>query len=377
MRMHLRLVLCSVILAAACSAPTEDPDDETDESEIIGSTAAPLVGGTGASCTGTGAGLNTCGAGTESCCTALALGTLGTGTKLDKFQVTAGRMRTFMNATNGNVRGWYASAKKTLRPDAIAQINPYVGYLPTNLNGYPWGAYAQLGSFAYLPHMPSNFQGCFVGNAANPGYGSHTYPLPAGFESETRALTTNQLASKALNCVTYPLAAAFCAWDGGRLQTQAEHDAAWGPATYPWGMAPIPGGYRTINNVWTRVSAVTGQPCPTCDTTLVDWSYSYQFPFQPLNNAEWDYALYILEPGRLTRGRGPKGHADIAGNLMELTATFDGRRTTTTDFNGNTVMQPNIRWTRNGSWEGHGIGSAGWSFPIMTKYGKTGIRCAR
>jgi formylglycine-generating enzyme required for sulfatase activity len=363
----------AVLAFAACSTPPAD-DTVCDAESDLSTASAPLAGGSSASCTGKGAGLTTCGAGSESCCASIALD--GT-TKLDKFQVTAGRMRAFVNATNGNVKSWYQNAKATLRADAVAQLDPYVSYLPSNLGGHPNGAYDQLGGFIYLPHEPSSSQGCFVGDAGNPGYGSHTYPLPKGTEQETRGLTAGQLASKALNCVAYPLAAAFCAWDGGRLQTKAEHDAAWGAGVYPWGAAPIPGGYAMVGGQWTLVSSVTGQPCPTCDTTHVDWKYSYQFPAQPLNGATWDYAIYILEPGRLAAGHGPMGHADVAGNLMELTATFDGTNTKTTDYAGKQVTQPNVRWTKNGSWEGHGIGFDGWSFPIMTKYGKTGVRCAR
>jgi hypothetical protein len=286
-------------------------------------------------------------------------------------------MRAFVLATNGNVRGWYESAKATLRTDAVAQLDPYVAYLPTDVTGYPYGTNDQLGGFIYLPKEPSKSQGCWVGTAKDPGYGSHTYPLPAGAESETRGLTASQLAEKALNCVAYPMAAAFCAWDGGRLQTKDEHDTAWGAATYPWGAGPTPGGYATVNGQWTLIDSATGLACPTCDTTHANWSYSYTHPARPRNGATWDYAVYIGEPGRLPNGGGSLGHADLAGNLMELTATFDGTSTTTTDYRGQSVTLPNVRWTKNGSWEGHPIGFDGWSFPVLTKYGKTGLRCAR
>jgi formylglycine-generating enzyme required for sulfatase activity len=372
MRAQAGLVFGAMVVLTACAARTDSETDDKDDADLVGTTVAPLVGGPNASCTGTGAGLTTCGAGAESCCTALPL---GNGVSLDKFQVTAGRMRAFIVATSGNVKGWYTSAKATLRPDAVAQIDPYVGYLPTNRTGYPNGAYDQLGGFIYLPSMPSTEQGCWIGNATDPGYGSHTYPLPTGTDGETRGLTSGQLAAKALNCVSYPLAAAFCAWDGGRLQTKAEHDAAWGTSTYPWGTSPIPGGWEDVNGVWTKVSSATGQPCPTCDGKRANWMFSYQHPLAPLNGAEWDFAIYVGEPGRAT-GRGPKGHADIAGNLMELTATFEGTATTI-DWDGRTVTQPKVHWTKNGSWEGHPIGYDGWAFPIMTKYGKTGLRCAR
>jgi hypothetical protein len=132
-----------------------------------------------------------------------------------------------------------------------------------------------------------------------------------------------------------------------------------------------------VSGTWTLVSSATGKPCPHCNTTHANWSYSYQFPGQPRSGAFWDYAIYVGEPGRLAAGDGSLGHADLAGNLMELTATLTGTSTTTTDYAQRTVTQPKIAWTKNGSWEGHAIGYDKWSFPIMTKYGKTGLRCAR
>src|SRR5262249_22946629 len=68
----------------------------------------------GRRCTGSSGGL-TCGEGevgdaaakNESCC--VALPSPGSNSKLDKYKVTAGRMRAFIERVNGNVAGWYAS----------------------------------------------------------------------------------------------------------------------------------------------------------------------------------------------------------------------------------------------------------------------------
>jgi formylglycine-generating enzyme required for sulfatase activity len=362
-----RLALTGALLAAAACSSSESP--EVDDAPVVAEGVSELAAAT-PSCGVTGAGLSTCGSGNESCCAAI---DLGTGVKLDKFQVTAGRMRQFLKATRGDVAGWYAESKAALRPDAVAQLDAYASYLPRSLSA----SYQALGGFIYLPSMPSAAQGCFVGDATNPGYGSHTYPLPSGYEPEVRGLSANQLAAKALNCVPYPLAAAFCAWDGGRLQTNEEHDLAYGAAAYPWGASPIPGGWAMVGGLWTFVSSVDGAACPTCDVTHVDWSYSYAHPATPSNGAYWDYAIYVLEPGRLPAGNGPLGHADLAGNLMEWTGTFPGTSTTTRSSSGKRVAQPDVQWTKNGSWEGHPIGYEGFAFPIMTKYGKTGLRCAR
>ena len=85
-----------------------------------------------------------------------------------------------------------------------------------------------------LPHRPSDSQGCYVGNAANQANGSHTY-WNGTLEQEDRGFDQAFLDRLPLNCVTYPMVAAFCAWDGGRVETFEEHSAAYGGATYPWG----------------------------------------------------------------------------------------------------------------------------------------------
>jgi hypothetical protein len=334
----------------------------------------------------------TCGAGEigqggakhESCC---ASRPVSTGAKLDKYQVTAGRMRAFIERTNGNVLGWYESEKAQLSEAARAQIEPYKAYLPQNERSFPMGALYQLGGFVYLPTRPSASQGCSVGNAERQDYGSHTY-WNGALEQDDRGLSKDELDSRSLNCVAYPLMAAFCAWDGGRLQTNAEHDAAWGAAKYPWGASPIPGGFRLIDTQWVRVSgdypsASYNQPCPTCDITFANWGSNYQWPAGGDPARPWDLAYFISSPGRFPKGNSPSGHADVAGIMMELTADVVGTDTMQ-DHTGATVTQDRIQWTRNGSWESQGaggpphpIGYAEFRFAVMTKYGKTGGRCAR
>ena len=61
---------------------------------------------------------------------------------------------------------------------------------------------------------------------------------------------------------------------------------------------------------------------------------------------------------------------DLAGTAMEMTATFTGA----------TGADPTSRidtWSRAGSWEGHGVGMAGYAFPMTNKYLAATGRCAR
>jgi hypothetical protein len=336
----------------------------------------------GRSCTQTNGG-TTCGTGEvgeagakhESCCGAIAIP--GRATKLDKYKITAGRMRAFVERTKGDVRGWYESNKASLSATQKNQIEAYKGYLPSDLDSYPYGANYQLGGTAYLPTRPSVSQGCYVGNAGNPAYGSHTY-WNGTLEQEDRGFDQSFLDRLLLNCVTYPMIAAFCAWDGGRVETYEEHAAAFGGSTYPWGAAPNAGGFAVVNGsfqAYGPASAPSGA-CPSCDTTRVNWLYNYQFPEGGNAGKPWDYAYWMSAPGRFPAGASSAGHQDIAGLLMEITATATGTDTVA-DLNGLTTTQTKVMWSKNGSWEGHAVGYAGFDFAVMTKYGKTGGRCAR
>ena len=337
------------------------------------------------SCTQTNGGL-TCGSGEvgaanakhESCCIALPIP--GSATRLDKYKTTAGRMRAFIERVNGNVLGWYEATKGTLSQTARDQIEPFKTNLPSDLKSYPLGANYQLGGLSILPDRPSTSQGCYVGNAGDQANGAHTYWTDT-LMGEDRPFDQAFLDRLPLNCVPYPLAAAFCAWDGGRLQTWEENSAAFGPGNYPWGNAPVAGGFSEVNGMWTQVGpahVVEGQgiaPCPGCDITRMNWASNYQNPPGGVPAKEWDYAYFISAPGRFPADVGAGGHMDLGGIMMELTAspgvTYPGEPGTDPKYGAM------VRWSRAGSWEVHQVNYTRWQFAVMTKYGKTGMRCAR
>jgi hypothetical protein len=330
----------------------------------------------GRSCTQTDGG-RTCGTGEvgdpgakhESCC--LALPIPDSTTKLDKYKITAGRMRAFIERVNGNVQGWFDDNKANLSATAIGQIEPWRDSLPTDLNTYPRGANYQLGATIVLTDRPSVLQGCYTGSAKDPAYGAHTY-FTGKLEGEDRAFDQAFLDRLPLNCVPFPVLAAFCAWDGGRVQTFEENSAAYGDGDYPWGDAPAAGGFTDGDNGgWEVFGPATGASfasCPTCDTDRMNWLTNYQNPAGGVPAKDWDLAYFISAPGRFPQDVGAGGHMDIGGLMMELTASpgADDPSYGTT-----------VRWSRAGSWEGHPANSSTWAYPIMTKYGKTGGRCAR
>ena len=306
----------------------------------------------------------------ESCCSTLKIP--GRATRLDKYKVTSGRMRQFIERVNGNVLGWYESNKNQLSAAARAQIEPFKGNLSQDLESFPLGAKFQLGGYIYLTDRPSTLQGCFTGNASNRANGSHTY-FTGTFEGEDRGFDQAFLDRLPLNCVTYPMMAAFCAWDGGRLQTKDENDAAYGSGNpYPWGASPQAGGFATINGKFTQVGPATNDfsttACPGCNANMTNWRLSYQFPEGGNPAKPWDFAYWMSAPGRFPQDSGPNGHKDIAGDLIEITATAGG---------ADAKYGATMKWSRAGSWEGHAIANRDSGFAVMTKYGKVGGRCAR
>lgn len=306
----------------------------------------------------------------ESCCKRI---TIPTGAQVDKYKVTAGRMRAMIDSTKGDVKGWYLTNRDNLSTQTQEQIDPFVDYLPTGMAG-EYGVYQQLGSHIWILDQPSIRQGCYIGSV-----GTHTYWFPPevnALEGDVaHGFSQEVLDTKPVQCLTMPMAAAFCAWDGGRLQTFEENKAIYGSARFPWGESPEPGGYRVLNGVWTLVGPAdlgfgsTLPSCPTCLDTLTNWSNNYEYP--PRNpNAYYDYSYWISAPGRFVTDKGPYGHMDVAGDLIEMTGTK-------TDYIDKQGRSPTYRWGWQGSWEGHEVKRDGYAFYFMVKYGKTGARCAR
>jgi formylglycine-generating enzyme required for sulfatase activity len=238
---------------------------------------------------------DTCGAGGEggvgaaaweSCCTTIPVTTASAGTVyMDKYPVTAGRMRAFLESDNVkyNVRGFVqtvqaagkmpkipvtASTAATPVPDGLNPVldaawNPY---LPvsfagntdpaelsdcgqsgtcTQVNGecgpsktclagtQQAGIYTSvrnhLGGFIFKNNSQSA-TGCYVGSP-----GTHSLRFPDGMQDgATPDQPVEVYDTKSLNCVDYLMAQAFCVWDGGRLETFQEWQQAYGTGATPY-----------------------------------------------------------------------------------------------------------------------------------------------
>ncbi|HVH40832.1 MAG TPA: hypothetical protein VM925_00770, partial [Labilithrix sp.] len=141
---------------------------------------------------------------------------------IDKYLVTAGRMRAFLDRVGGDVRAWAA----TLPAQKWDQV--WTPNLPNSIVGTPGdgdNASTQLGPY-------------FGKRSCETGYHTgHTFWTPPEY-GDTKDFPQNVLDTKALNCVPWWLMQALCVFDGGHLLTEAELRAAYtnsNTTAYPWG----------------------------------------------------------------------------------------------------------------------------------------------
>ena len=178
--------------------------------------------------------------------------------RLDRFEVTVGRFRRFVSEYPGNF------------PAAGAGAHP-------NIAGSGWDA-----SWP-LPQEQAELIASLKCNeyyqtwTDEPGDGEH----------------------RPINCVNWYVAFAFCAWDGGRLPTEAEwnYAAARGSeeTNYPWGNAAPDDGHAVYCPNYSEMD----QGCPTA--TLAD----------------------IADVGsRSPAGDGKWGQSDLGGSMREWTLDY-------------------------------------------------------
>ncbi len=220
------------------------------------------------------------------CCERAAVGSF----TVDKYLITAGRMRAFVTRLDGRIRDFAAS----LPP---SRWNPaWTAELPNSIDGVPGdpgNVNTQLGPFY-------GKRSCQSGSS-----NGHTYWTPLVYGDDKEDFSQDVLDTKALNCVPWYMAAALCAFDGGHLLTARELSAAYtnnGTTTYPWGA---------------RGTYTTGAANPYA---VQFWSYGTPTPPPGVRREGEDFldiAYYIAPPGRRPLGYSAAGVADLVGNLLE------------------------------------------------------------
>jgi len=245
-----------------------------------GSGGTSLYGGTPPSCSGLAA---TCGpSGNESCCTSLLVpggtfyrsydGVTYTDKSypatvadfyLDKYEITVGRFRQFVNKGMGT---------QTSPPSAGDGVHP-------GITGSGWDS-----------TWKTNL-------AANTASLTAAMKCDSTYQTWTDAVGSNE--NKPMNCLDWYTAFAFCAWDGGRLPTEAEWNYAASGGNeqryYPWSSPPtsttISDSYAVYNCDGPCIPLNVGSKSPTGDgkwgqTDLagnvwewtLDWYDTYQMP---------------------------------------------------------------------------------------------------
>jgi sulfatase modifying factor 1 len=249
---------------------------------------------------------------------------------LDKYEVTVGRFRQFVNAGMGT------QAKP---PASGAGAHP-------NIANSGWD---------------SSWNTALAPDTATLT-GTSGLQCKAGYQTWTGAIGNENLP---INCVTWYEALAFCAWDGGFLPTEAEWNyAATGGSeqrAYPWSNPP---GSLTI-----------------------DCSYANYFIDSPAGTyCVNGTAGAVSNVGSTPKGNGKWGQSDLAGNVREWVLDYDAAYVNPcTDCADLTLNSNNYREWRGGDFSAPARTTP--ASPLRTAFRSSqyaairlaavGIRCAR
>jgi hypothetical protein len=414
-------------------APTNAPKCFINQACLVGTdcTSGGCSAGLGNKCaplscaTAEVAGITSCGAietgeagaaaAHESCCKSLVLPTRTT-KRLDKYEITAGRFRTFLTKVGPNVRAW---VQTYIAANGASQLAQMIAGFPVLANLYP--AADRFDNLSLTSHMAldiDNYNG--IRGCANydGSYSANTYWMDnthyADFGLPPRSLARTVSDEKSMNCAMPIMFAAFCAWDGGEMAKYDDYLDVWTQA-YPWG----PTDLQRPNYNWCGGTYQNGGFVCQCDGVHNIGPRCPAGGFQGLSGAgvfyEWprntdrskDNEPLIGSPGRFTNDAsalksGGESWFDMFANLAEYTGDFatnpNATLATFCDMSAGPVAgQPTCtRGLRPGqtgtsytgipqigmigqTWEGHEYGKVNKAsnLPATFQYGKFGARCVR
>jgi hypothetical protein len=208
--------------------------------------------------------------------------------RLDKYLITAGRMRVFLESVNYDVKGYI----ETHRP---------AWWTGSGTSG--WDAMLPSNEDEFISMTATGGSGCFIGSSKGqsgaPAFWSSAADLARVVGGAARKYTQAELDTKVMNCFRAPLFHALCAFDGGRLPSRDEWIAARTEngvvRPYPWG--------SNGSDADRRANA--------------SYDFDYAWPNEP-SAADSDLGGYLPAPGRFPLGNGPYGHADLLGGVENM-----------------------------------------------------------
>jgi formylglycine-generating enzyme len=250
---------------------------------------------------------------------------------LDVFEVTTGRFRAWVEATDGNLRSTAPAAGGGAHPKI-----PNSGWR-TEWNRFLPTSRAEVDRMLGPEVGPGEIMACQFGTNVE-DFGALTWWTPeldeqikarnAGRAEVLAENTKDALDRKPLNCVPWHVLFAFCVWDGGRLPTDAEFGFAFAGGNeqrpFPWGKVDSQSLVRMADRsdlslvpVWDPFAKyVTAR---LYDRTLGPnvFEDNYSFTYGGKAMARTDNATHIAPVGSKPLGNGKWGHADLAGGMFE------------------------------------------------------------
>lgn len=398
-------------------------------SAALGGTCSPPSCGTNEK-----PGITTCGTGEtgqpgaqhESCCKSLVLPTRTT-RRLDKYEITAGRFRTFLTSVGPNVRAWVQSyvaanpGSQLAKLANVAIVDGSTNAPSTMTTLFP--AEDRFAPHSLTAHMAIDIDnyGGIRGCANYDGsYSANTYWMDdlhyGDFGLPSRSLPRAASDEKPLNCAMPMMFVAFCAWDGGELATLADYHDVWvnPPNTYPWGSTVKTrpdfnwcngtyqnGGFKCQCDGVNNTNLTADQACPAGGFNgLSGAGVFYEWPRN--TDRSKDNSPLIAQPGRFTGDAtllksGTDSWMDVYANLAEYTgdiqtdANLEFCDFSVTPGVGATVCS-RLKYGASGTrytgiprvgiigqtWEGHRYGRGKLDgFQATFQYGKFGGRCVR
>jgi formylglycine-generating enzyme required for sulfatase activity len=255
------------------------------------------------------------------------------GFRLDKYLVTVGRFRQFVNGGAGHFPAAGSGKHTHLNGgQGLANSGAGGGYEPG------WDA-TNWNNTTDIAPTNANLASC------------------APYSTWTNTAGTQE--NLPINCVNWYEAAAFCIWDGGFLPSEAEWEYA------------AAGGSQELEYPWGNVDVGTACPGAGCEYAIYNCDY-------PNGSGSCTGVANIAPVGYASQGVARWGQLDMAGEVYEWNLDWYANYTTCTDCADTTVASS--RLVRGG---GFGSNALGLLPPYRnngapaTRSNALGFRCSR